>query len=278
MTNLPLEELKAIRRAPERHSTMCTWRVCSGALRRYLSDRGELPERPLVASVPVSTDPDAARMSGNRVDNLYVCIGTDIADPLERLQHIHEGAGAAKEVRERARPRSPRAAGRRRPASDRSRHRADMEPVAHRRPGTPTPQCGAFERGRTSGRILFGPIELEALYSVGPILEGIGLNITAWSYERCARCLAARLPGQRPRPLADHRRPARLPGRTSDRRRRGRPSRLLNVMDSGPGPPDRCSASGHRRHGRIEGSPQRLGRYTTLCCPDQAAHTRFVSR
>jgi hypothetical protein len=32
-------------------------------------------------------------------------------------------------------------------------------------------------------RIFFGPIELEALYSVGPILEGIGLNITAWSYE-----------------------------------------------------------------------------------------------
>jgi hypothetical protein len=30
---------------------------------------------------------------------------------------------------------------------------------------------------------LFGPVELESLYSVGPILEGIGLNITAWSYE-----------------------------------------------------------------------------------------------
>ena len=31
-------------------------------------------------------------------------------------------------------------------------------------------------------RIYFGPTKLEALYSVGPILEGIGLNITAWSY------------------------------------------------------------------------------------------------
>ena len=31
--------------------------------------------------------------------------------------------------------------------------------------------------------IRLGPIELEALYSVGPILEGIGLNMTAWSYE-----------------------------------------------------------------------------------------------
>ena len=31
-------------------------------------------------------------------------------------------------------------------------------------------------------RISFGSTKLEALYSVGPILEGIGLNITAWSY------------------------------------------------------------------------------------------------
>ena len=30
--------------------------------------------------------------------------------------------------------------------------------------------------------IRLGPIELEALYSAGPILEGIGLNLTAWSY------------------------------------------------------------------------------------------------
>jgi hypothetical protein len=27
-----------------------------------------------------------------------------------------------------------------------------------------------------------GQAELDAIYSVGPILEGIGLNITAWSY------------------------------------------------------------------------------------------------
>jgi hypothetical protein len=32
-------------------------------------------------------------------------------------------------------------------------------------------------------QILVGPVRLESLYSVGPILEGIGLNITAWSYE-----------------------------------------------------------------------------------------------
>jgi len=31
--------------------------------------------------------------------------------------------------------------------------------------------------------ISIGPVVVDALYSVGPILEGIGLNITAWSYQ-----------------------------------------------------------------------------------------------
>jgi diacylglycerol O-acyltransferase len=31
-------------------------------------------------------------------------------------------------------------------------------------------------------RLHVGQAVLEAIYSVGPILEGIGLNITAWSY------------------------------------------------------------------------------------------------
>ncbi len=30
--------------------------------------------------------------------------------------------------------------------------------------------------------LAFGPVTMHALYSVGPIVEGVGLNITAWSY------------------------------------------------------------------------------------------------
>lgn len=102
MTNLPLTDLKAIRRATGTTLNDVYLAVCAGALRRYLGDRGELPERPLVASVPVSTDPNVARMSGNRVDNLYVSIGTDIADPrapqahLRRDKRSQRGAGTAR--------------------------------------------------------------------------------------------------------------------------------------------------------------------------------------
>jgi diacylglycerol O-acyltransferase / wax synthase len=182
MTNLPLEDLRSIRRSAGAKLNDVYLAVCGGALRRYLSDRGELPDRPLVASVPVSTDPDVARMSGNRVDNLYVSIGTDVADPVQRLKQIHAGSKASKEVRGLL-------------GHDLLAQRADIVPpqiynsivrvwsrshIADRL--RPPLNVVLSNVAGPRDRIFFGPIELESLYSVGPILEGIGLNITAWSY------------------------------------------------------------------------------------------------
>ena len=61
MTRLPLAVMRDIRRATGTTLNDVYLTVCAGALRAYLAERGELPTRPLVASVPVSTDPDAAR-------------------------------------------------------------------------------------------------------------------------------------------------------------------------------------------------------------------------
>ena len=182
MTKLPLEDLRGIRRSAGATLNDVYLAVCGGALRRYLLDRGELPDRPLLAIVPVSTDPDVARMSGNRVDNLYVSIGTDVADPVQRLRQIHAGSKAAKEVRGLL-------------GHDLLAQRADIVPpqiynfvvrvwsrshIADRL--HPPLNVVLSNVAGPHDRIFFGPIELEALYSVGPILEGIGLNITAWSY------------------------------------------------------------------------------------------------
>ena len=182
MTNLRLRDLKAIRQTTGTTLNDVYLALCGGALRRYLSDRGELPDRPLVASIPVSTDPDSARLSGNRVDNLYVFIGTEIADPLRRLKQIHEGMEASKEVRGLL-------------GHDGLAQRADVVPpqiyhsivrmwgrshIADR--VNPPLNVILSNVAGPRDRIFFGRTQLEALYSAGPILEGIGLNITAWSY------------------------------------------------------------------------------------------------
>jgi len=182
MTTLHLDDLKTIRREQGVTLNDVYLAVCAGAVRRYLLERRALPVRPLVASVPVSTDPSTDRLGGNRVDNLYVSIGTDIADPLERLQHIHDVAAAAKEIRSVL-------------GNDLMEKRAEIVPpqlyalavrgwarthlANHLRP--PVNLVLSNVPGPRE-RLTIGRASLEAIYSVGPILEGIGLNITAWSY------------------------------------------------------------------------------------------------
>ena len=182
MTTLAFEDLKAVRRAHGATINDVYLAMSAGALRTYLAGFGALPDRPLVASVPVSTDPSVTRLGGNHVDNLYVSIGTDIADPLERLRHIHDVSAASKDERALL-------------GNDLLERRADVVPpqlyalvvrtwgrtrlANHMRP--PVNLVLSNVPGPRQ-RLHVGQAMLESIYSVGPILEGIGLNITAWSY------------------------------------------------------------------------------------------------
>lgn len=64
--------------------------VVAGALRDYLEQRHVLPNRPLVANVPVGmkTPGDPARAVGNRFTRLATSLATDMGDPWARLQTI----------------------------------------------------------------------------------------------------------------------------------------------------------------------------------------------
>jgi diacylglycerol O-acyltransferase / wax synthase len=60
-----------------------------GALREYLADHGELPDESLVAACPISLrDSDDKSGKGNMVFGRLQSLGTDIADPVERLSSI----------------------------------------------------------------------------------------------------------------------------------------------------------------------------------------------
>ncbi len=71
--------------------------ISSAALRRHLLDSHQLPARSLVAGVPVSLRADSKKEdAGNAVGFLWSVLGTDIADPLERLQTIRDSMEASK--------------------------------------------------------------------------------------------------------------------------------------------------------------------------------------
>jgi len=86
----PLEDYKTIKRTFGTTLNDVVMAVTASALRRYLEDRGALPEDPLVAMVPVSLR--TAEQQGectNRVTIVPGELATEVGDPVERLQRIH---------------------------------------------------------------------------------------------------------------------------------------------------------------------------------------------
>jgi len=73
--------------------------ICGGGLRKYLASKKELPERSLVAMAPVNIrTKDQQGTAGNQVSQMTLRIGSNIEDPIERLNAVHAGTYQAKEL------------------------------------------------------------------------------------------------------------------------------------------------------------------------------------
>jgi diacylglycerol O-acyltransferase len=98
----PLERLKAIGKASGTTLNDVVLAMCSGALRSYLTEHDALPDSTLVSMVPVGLNAkqsqSASTEGGNAVGAVMVRLGTDIADPAERLSSIHESMNTGKDA------------------------------------------------------------------------------------------------------------------------------------------------------------------------------------
>jgi diacylglycerol O-acyltransferase len=178
-----LEEVKRIKRVLGVTVNDVVLTVCAGALRRWLDSRGELPDQPLVATVPVSVRPAAhSRPGSNKVSAMFVALPTHLADPLERVRAIASSTRGAKEelhalgvesLMDWAEHASPNlfslAARTYTRLKLAKRHRPIHNLVISNVPGPDFP-------------LYFGGAELKAAYPLGPIMEGAALNITVMSY------------------------------------------------------------------------------------------------
>jgi WS/DGAT/MGAT family acyltransferase len=90
----PLKDVRAIKEAvPGATVNDAILAIIGGGLRIYLNDKGELPEANLTAMAPISVRQENEKAAlGNLVSAMVVSLGTHIADPLERLAHIHADA------------------------------------------------------------------------------------------------------------------------------------------------------------------------------------------
>jgi len=72
--------------------------MCSGALRRYLESRNELPRHSLKAMAPVSLREEGDLESANAVGFITADLATNIKDPEKRLRAIQQSMRAGKEL------------------------------------------------------------------------------------------------------------------------------------------------------------------------------------
>ena len=182
-TDMSLARIKDIKRAVEGATVNdVVLAISGGALRRYLQARDALPSASLLASVPVSVHGAPGREGGtNKVSSLFARLGTDIADPVDRLRRLatananakaHHKAIPADTLQQWAQFAAPRtlALGLRMVAGLRL---ADKGPVIHNLvisnvPGPPVP-------------LYFLGARIDALYPLGPVFHGAGLNVTVMS-------------------------------------------------------------------------------------------------
>jgi WS/DGAT/MGAT family acyltransferase len=94
--SLPLPEIKAIGKSVGASINDVVLWLCSTALRSYLKEGRELPEKSLVAGVPISLRQEGDTTANNQVAGTLVDLGTELADPVARLKAIKRGTAAMK--------------------------------------------------------------------------------------------------------------------------------------------------------------------------------------
>jgi len=154
----------------------------AAALRGYLAARGAVPDRPLIAAVPVA-DPANRTESGfgNSVSAMLVALPMDDLDPVERLRAARDRANASKQLSVAYGPEMLRhLTGFVAPAvlSSASRlysglHLAGLHP--------PVANLVISNVAGPPIDLYLAGARLRAAYPLGPVMEGMGVNITVLS-------------------------------------------------------------------------------------------------
>jgi diacylglycerol O-acyltransferase len=177
---LELDDVKAVKNHFGVKLNDVVMALVSGVLRKFLLDRDQLPDNPLIAAVPVSVHDKSDRPGRNQVSAMFSRLETHIADPVERIKAISEANSVAKQHNTAigatllqdwttfAAPAVFGTAMRVYAASRLSGARPVLNLVVSNVPG---PQVPLYYLGS----------EVRAMYPIGPVFHGAGLNITVMS-------------------------------------------------------------------------------------------------
>jgi WS/DGAT/MGAT family acyltransferase len=175
-----LEDLKVTKKAFGTTVNDVVLAACAGSLRSWLLAHGGLPDKPLVVTCPVSVR-EEGKEAANQVSAMFVALPIQMDDPVQRLLAIRQATIGAKDMHRAigadtltdwAEFASPavfaRAARLYTSMRLADRHRPIHNLVISNVPGPPIPLYCAGAR-------------VQAVYPLGPVMEGAGLNITVLS-------------------------------------------------------------------------------------------------
>jgi diacylglycerol O-acyltransferase len=91
-----LKDIKQIAKSNGATVNDAVMAMCSGALRRYLSEKHDLPSESLTAFVPVSLREAGNTQMNNQVFGMICGLATNVIDPIKRLLAIHDSSQNAK--------------------------------------------------------------------------------------------------------------------------------------------------------------------------------------
>jgi WS/DGAT/MGAT family acyltransferase len=181
-SSVSLADIKAVKNALGVTVNDVVLAVTAGAMRTYLANRDELPDKALVAAIPTNVRVEGERGFGNRVSTMFAGVPVELDDPVERVHAVRSSTTGAKEVHEVvgadtleewASVAAPALFSRAMRAYTRlrigERIRPIMNLIVSNVPGPPFPLYIAGAR-------------LVALHPLGPIFDDCGLNITVLSY------------------------------------------------------------------------------------------------
>ncbi len=156
--------------------------LSAGALRSYLAETNDLPDHPLIVQCPVSMrKADDKDVVGSKVGSMFVELATEIGDPIDRLEAVAASARTGKKlqrefgehhligVTETAPPGMIGLLARVYTAMHLDRAPAPVNLVISNVPG---PRLPLYVAGA----------QVEQMLPIGPLLLGMGLNITAFSH------------------------------------------------------------------------------------------------
>jgi diacylglycerol O-acyltransferase len=179
MAQLDFDDVKRVKKRFDVKVNDVVLALCAGALREFLRDCGELPDKPLVSVVPMSVHGQSNRPGRNHVSGMFCNLQTHIADPGERLRAIADANSRAKD--------HSRALGATlvhdvtqitaRPVFDFVLSVASRTPLPH----TPIHNVIVSNVAGPDFTLYGFGAEMKSLYPLGPIFHGSGLNITVMS-------------------------------------------------------------------------------------------------